>query len=245
MTPEQLLANFARLRALRVPRTFLELSGYPHYEKVCSNLLAFYLEPGAEHGLRDLLLRALMNCVGLRWETMIHRAKVITEVETDTGGRLDLLVTTDEFVIGIENKIWAALHNDLADYGTLVHARATEAGVPLKNTRLLVSSVRDLSADESRKARDAGFQAVRFSKLVSEVRQLLGHYTIRADLKQLGYLSDFMQTLENLSGIPNTELTRFFAPAWAGGGRPPPGIPRVSVSPYSRIAALPGGHRVG
>ena len=30
--------------------TFMQIAGYPHYENVCSNILAFYLDPAEEHG---------------------------------------------------------------------------------------------------------------------------------------------------------------------------------------------------
>jgi hypothetical protein len=96
MTPDKLIAQFGRLRALKAPRTFLELAGYPHYENVCSNLLSFYLDPEGEHGLSDLLLRALMNCVGISWEGTIHQAELRREVYTKQGGKLDLLVETDD-----------------------------------------------------------------------------------------------------------------------------------------------------
>ena len=33
------------------PQTFMEIGGYPHYENVCSNFLAFFLDPAGPHGL--------------------------------------------------------------------------------------------------------------------------------------------------------------------------------------------------
>lgn len=34
----------------------MDVAGFPSRENVCSNILAFYLNPAAEHGLGDLLL---------------------------------------------------------------------------------------------------------------------------------------------------------------------------------------------
>lgn len=211
MTPDQLIAQFGRLRSLKAPRTFLELAGYPHYENVCSNLLSFYLDPEGEHGMGDLLLRALMSCVGIPWEATIHKAQTDREVYTKQGGKLDLLVVTDDFIIGVENKIWAVLHNDLDDYGTLIADTGAEANLKPENCHRVVLTVRDLSPDERRKAERSHFRVVRFSELSGAVRSLLGHYTRRADFKHLSYFTDLMQTLENLAGASKSELNQFLA----------------------------------
>lgn len=211
ITPAQLIAQFARLRTLKSPRTFLELAGYPHYENVCSNLLSFYLNPEEDHGMSDLLLRGLMNCVGIPWETTIHKAQTDREVYTKQGGKLDLLVVTDDFIIGVENKIWAVLHNNLDDYGTLIADTGANAKIKPENCYRVVLTVRDLSPDERRKAERSQFCVVRFSELSGAVRSLLGHYTRRADFKHLSYFTDLMQTLENLAGSSKSELHQFLA----------------------------------
>jgi hypothetical protein len=50
-----LLDDFSKLpdRVERGP-TLMEIAGYPHYEIVCSNILAFYLDPEEPHGLGTL-----------------------------------------------------------------------------------------------------------------------------------------------------------------------------------------------
>jgi hypothetical protein len=42
--------------AVRRSPTFMEVAGYPHYENVCSNILAFYFDPSNPHGFGNLLL---------------------------------------------------------------------------------------------------------------------------------------------------------------------------------------------
>ena len=44
-------------------KTFMEISGYPYYENVCSNILAFYLNPKEEHKLGSLLINSLFFLV--------------------------------------------------------------------------------------------------------------------------------------------------------------------------------------
>ena len=48
-------------RRVERPRTFMEIGGYAHSENVCSNLLAFFFDPGAPHGLGSLFLDALLD----------------------------------------------------------------------------------------------------------------------------------------------------------------------------------------
>ena len=43
----------------------MEIGGYPHYENVCSNFLAFFFNPERPHGLGSLFLDALVGSVGI------------------------------------------------------------------------------------------------------------------------------------------------------------------------------------
>lgn len=50
----------------RIPKkekTFMEVSGYPHYENVCSNILSFYFNPNEEHRLNDIVLKSLLSTI--------------------------------------------------------------------------------------------------------------------------------------------------------------------------------------
>lgn len=37
--------------------TFTEISDYPYYEQICSNILAFYFDVIREHNLENLILK--------------------------------------------------------------------------------------------------------------------------------------------------------------------------------------------
>lgn len=59
---EELLVHFRRLPdRIERPPTFMEIAGYPHYENACSNILAFFMDPGESHRLENLVLNALAN----------------------------------------------------------------------------------------------------------------------------------------------------------------------------------------
>src|SRR5205823_2033066 len=98
-----------------------ELAGYPHYENVVSNLLAFFLLPTGQHQMRNLMLGSLLKCLDI--EAELSSVAVEREIAT-TSGRIDLLITSDTHVILIENKIYHhADNNPFADYANYVRGK--------------------------------------------------------------------------------------------------------------------------
>jgi hypothetical protein len=92
-------------------------------------LLAFFLNPNEAHGLGDLFLSTFLECMG----EDSHHFKTIeivqTQVPTNDGKFIDLLIRGPDCCLLIENKIRAKLTNPIASYKK--HAKA--AG---KNTTL-------------------------------------------------------------------------------------------------------------
>ena len=43
-------------------KTFFDVTGFPHYENVISNILAFFFDTNEEHGFKDLWLKSLFEC---------------------------------------------------------------------------------------------------------------------------------------------------------------------------------------
>jgi hypothetical protein len=208
---ERLLAEFSRLPRKKEARTFMQVAGYPHYENVCSNILAFYFNPVEEHGMGDLLLRALMACLGVPYTGPIAEAPAGRERRTETGLRLDLLITTETFIVGIEHKIWAPLYNDLNDYAKLLVRRANEAEISADSIHRVVLSLRQLEGEEKARMKKAEFKNITHAELTAKARDLVGHYAAAADTKFLTYFTDFMVTIESLTGpAPDAERVNFF-----------------------------------
>jgi hypothetical protein len=116
---EALLDDIGKLsgRAER-SQTFMEIAGYPHYENVCSNILAFFLDPEESHGLGTLMLDALASVGGIAEpdEGIGGRVSIEREVTTEEGNRIDLLIESDDHAVLIENKIFASIGNPFDDY---------------------------------------------------------------------------------------------------------------------------------
>lgn len=121
------LLKDARELGMKIPtkeKTFMEISGYPHYENVCSNILAFYFNPNEEHNLGNIVIASFIDTIkdkGYNVDNIdISFFDIIREYTTLNGNRLDILLMNNDVVIGIENKIYASLYNDLEDYSKTI-----------------------------------------------------------------------------------------------------------------------------
>lgn len=195
-------------RPKRLP-TFMEITGYPHYENVCSNILAFFFDPGNPHGLGTLFLDALAQVGGIedQEEVIGSNVEVDTQVCTDAGNFIDILILSDSHVILIENKIFYGIHNPFADYAKHLDSLANELDKHNKHKFLLTLKL------VTNTANDHGFLNITHGDLVNKIRDLLGNYVAGADTRYLTFMLDFLNTLDYLQGgmVMNPEFVNFLA----------------------------------
>ena len=91
------------------------IAGFPRRETVSSNVLAYFFDPAAGHGLKDLMLKALLRTIH-KEDMDVSDVSVSTEASTGKNNRIDILLDLPDISIAIENKVDAGLYNDLADY---------------------------------------------------------------------------------------------------------------------------------
>ena len=182
----------------------MEISGYPHYENVCTNILKFYFDPKGDHGLRDLLLAAFLRMAGKPELEIPESVSISREYVTDQDKRIDLVIDCEAFTLGIENKIYHWEANDFE-----IYAQALAA---LAENKVVIKSVLCLRVSASEPLPKGGFVRHTYRDLWSHVRDLLGHYLPGADPKWTIYLNEFMETTNRLAGeTPDEkELTSFF-----------------------------------
>lgn len=198
----KLLLDYNLLPQSQRNLSIFEVTGYPHYENVCSNLLAFYLDPNKEHGLGSLLLDSVLILAG-QIEQRHSSVKINREYQTISGGRLDLFIVTDSYAIGIENKIFHHLSNDLIDYRNTIDSFAGEQLAAIR----IILSLKPIQLENS-----VGFINIIYGDLWHKVRSRLGFYTLSANQKWMTYLIDFMEATESLTGesMDLTDADRFF-----------------------------------
>lgn len=85
-------------------------------ENKYSEILAFFLDPVQPHGQGDVFLRAFLDYLGLQ-NVSTAEVSVKCEQVIDSNRRIDILISMKDFVIAIENKVWANdQSNQLKDY---------------------------------------------------------------------------------------------------------------------------------
>ncbi|MGJ1206389.1 PD-(D/E)XK nuclease family protein [Sphingobacterium lactis] len=208
---ERLFRKFNRVeKSEEVLPTFMEISGYPHFENVASNILAYYLDTKQSHKLGDLLIRSLLDCLvdlytekheiqlfneELELETIyVYREKVIENKK-----RIDLIVECDNFCISIENKLFHHLNNDLTVYQKAINDRFKD-----KNSYHIVLSLKPEIVSGT-------FVNLTYEHFFLKVKNNIGDYLLKAPQKSVIYLLDFIQTIERFYKVEviNKDMFQF------------------------------------
>ncbi|WP_253405289.1 PD-(D/E)XK nuclease family protein [Pontibacter sp. HSC-36F09] len=207
----KLLIAFKAIPQPKRVRTLMEISGYPHYENVCSNILKFYLNPNEEHNLGDLVLNSLIHLIDedFRFDLDFEEIEVIRELRTINDKRLDILVLTNNYAIGIENKIFHHLHNDLADYSKTVNSYCYNTRKPV----CIVLSLNKLTSpvDQNLILKNH-FINITYDQLFQNIKKNIGSYLRSNNSVYVHHLTDFIRTLENLTNktMEDRALLTFF-----------------------------------
>lgn len=203
---EKLLENFSKIyKEKSNKQTIFEISGFPHWENVSSNVLAFFFNPTKEHKLDDLLIKSLFQSIDAKITLgNLRNTKVFREYSTEQGGRLDILIINENFVIGIENKIYASLYNDLENYSQTIDKVAENNEIDKDKIFKIVLSIKDEKPGHS-------FINVTYSALFQNIRNNIADYVFDSDNKYLSFLFDFITTFEKPNYMDNyNELVKFF-----------------------------------
>jgi hypothetical protein len=94
-------------------------------EHLHSRLIAYFLDPSADHGQADAFLKLFLeHFAGSPDFASCESAKVRREQQTDKGRKIDIVIETDSWIVGIENK-WHAgdQHKQVAEYAEYLKSR--------------------------------------------------------------------------------------------------------------------------
>lgn len=197
-----LLKRFSNLNYLenRNP-TFMEIAGYPHFENVSSNILAFYFDTQNPHNFKELFILSLLQLINVdpTKYSNLDSINIIRELVTDTGKRIDLFIEFEEFTITIENKIFHYLNNDLNNYQDFINSKHTE-----KDNYFIVLAPKHHQAND--------FHSITYDTFFEQIKANLGFYILNANNEYLNYLKDYILTLNNVTKMPevNKEFYQFF-----------------------------------
>jgi PD-(D/E)XK nuclease superfamily len=201
---EQIADLFAGLKnlpkAVNREQTFMEIAGYPHFENVCSNILAFYLQPNNNHGFGPLFLDVLATLINEEIEIDGQGVEVRREEPTKKGNRIDLVIKSDNYVFGIENKIYADLNNPFCDYSK--HLDSLSEG--RKKIHKILLSLR--SVQPSPQLYD--FYPISYQIFFQKVMASIGPSFLTGHEPHATFLRDFIQTIQNLQQSNTMDLQR-------------------------------------
>ena len=200
---EQIADLFAGLKNLpkavnREP-TFMEIAGYPHFENVCSNILAFYLQPSNNHGLGTLFLDVLATLVNAEIEIDGQAVDVRREELTDNQNRIDLVIESDNYIFGIENKIYADPYNPFCDYSQ--YLESLSGGRQVYKILLSLRSIQPFS-------QLCDFYPISYEIFFQTVLAKIGSSFLTVHEPHTTFLRDFIQTMQNLQQTNTMDLQR-------------------------------------
>ena len=194
---EQLLSEFENVPALphRDP-SFLEICEFPRREVICSNILCFFFNSNREHNLKDLFARSLLELIHGKESSNSHyycRKEVPTTKEDNGQKRIDLVITSEDTGIVIENKIHAKLNNDLQTYFNYINE--------YKNKYCIVLSLHFIdegTKQEYKTKNNIDFKFITYQQFFKQIKKNIDFYIEKADKKYLTFLLDFMENIDNL-----------------------------------------------
>lgn len=175
------LDSYRTIKQSNMP-TYIQIAGYPRWENVWSNILAFYLGDNP-HRMKGFLLDCLARLIS---ENLGDVEKVEREVYTENRNRIDIFVETDLACIVIENKVDALLTNDLADYLNYCIARC----VGRKSIGIVLSK----NKEEVPKP----YHNITYKELIGIIESRISEVILTSDQRYFSYFLDFVATVKQV-----------------------------------------------
>ena len=214
------IAGFAEVSASSTEATrpnIFRIAGFPRRETVSSNVLAYFFDPAEGHGLKDLMLKALLRTIH-KEDMDVSDVSVSTEASTGKNNRIDILLDLPDISIAIENKVDAGLYNDLADYRSWAAEQSNNDSAivivlhPFNNFVL-----KDHPSAQGLVVEQDLFD-VHYDELFSNALGMLGEYSLDADPRAVDLLQQFIDNYsqerqQKKMDNTSTDITQFLSQA--------------------------------
>lgn len=180
--------------------TLFEIAGFPSRETVFSNVLKFFFDSRERHGFNTKVIKAfLKDIIPDAKETDLETINIRREALTDKKNRIDLVIETKSFLIGIENKVYHSLNNDLDDYADYLKKDSSKQPVMV---------VLNLNEDNYESDKNK-FLFVSYKKFIDNLSSINEPEQTN---KYYLFLKDFIQNIKNhFPAIMNEEQIKFLA----------------------------------
>lgn len=184
---------------------FYTLSSYALYENPVSDLMALFM--GKNPHIPAYLTRALLNLFGdNRYTDDLVNITVLREAMTDTGARLDIIINHDEFVIGIENKVFSDINNPFSDYEERLNSLLYKSDGSHKTLYKCILKPASNQASPSH----CDWNVITYKELVDSAKQTLGLDTINTPFSKWQHF--YQEFLSYLSTIGEKNMAHELEP---------------------------------
>ncbi|MGE6439952.1 PD-(D/E)XK nuclease family protein [Psychrobacter sp. NPDC078409] len=145
-----------------------------HFENPTTELLSFFLNSANHHNLGNGFFRGLESAIAKKniLSDLGTFESVETEVSTQTGKRIDLLIETDTAVIVIECKIYHHQNNPFDEYTAFGNERINN-GTEGSTLKALVKLVLCLNGSVSADLAADGWHGISYNELVEHIEKRL------------------------------------------------------------------------
>ncbi|MEZ8990001.1 PD-(D/E)XK nuclease family protein [Vibrio breoganii] len=172
-----------------------------YFENPTTDILAFFCDDNAEHGLGSLVLSSLIECLPDNLQGIDHSLSSTPEREvvTQSGKRIDLLLESEQWVVVLENKINNGLDNPFEAYEAFFYSENPDRFAK-KEPIFLVLSRTGKPPKKNNK-----WLGVSYPDLIHAIKYRLSDYFITQPLnKWVILLREFILHLEGVMTMPTT-----------------------------------------
>lgn len=184
-------------------RNLIDIAGYPSWETVNSNLLAFYFDEKEDHNFGRLFFNSLIEIIETKIPEKLNREvyeitdyTVEREVVTNKGKYIDIVIreesdeenrsNIEDWAIIIENKLKANLYNDLENYWRTIDA-SSKIGIVL--------SIKPILIDKKFKKKEIFYVNILHLELIERIKQNLSEYFEESDDRHLLFLKEYFANI--------------------------------------------------
>ena len=196
---QKLLDGLKKLPQVEEPeQTIFSIGSRGYYENPTTDILAFFCDTSAAHGLDSLVLTALLDCLQDKFQSfdpsLIESPQ--REVHTVSGKRIDLLLESQDWVLVIENKIFHHQNNPFSEYERFVKEK--RHGERFKHKKV-VYVVLSPSGNVTR----SSWFGISYTNLIASIKEKLADHFINQPMnKWTILLREFTLHLESIMNKP-------------------------------------------
>ncbi len=153
--------------------TLFDVGTRGHFENPTTELLSFFLDSTKPHDLEDSFFNGLQSVIAKKniLPNLGTFESVETEVSTQSGKRIDLLVETDTALIVIECKIYHQQNNPFDEYTIFGNDRIKKGAQHSSASKTLVKLVLCLNGNVSTDLSADGWYGISYHELVQYIEE--------------------------------------------------------------------------